>query len=92
MAQTSSGSRVTKELTPKIVRSLEVGGSTLPSVFVAKSSGGGCAGGGIAGRAGAVLAAGAVAVVDGASAAMAARECNKNVGKGKKGDEGPEQK
>ena len=64
----------TKELTPEMVRSIEVGGSALPSVFVAKSSCGGCAGGGISGRAGAVLAAGAVgAAVEAASAAMAAR-------------------
>ena len=68
-----------QELTPTLVRTIEVGGSALPSVFVAKSSCGGYAGGGIDDRAGAVLAAGTVgAAVEGASAAMAARVKRQN--------------
>ena len=68
----------TKELGLRMVCSVAVGASVLPSVFVAKSCCGGWEGGGIAGRrAGAVLAAGAVsAAVWTASSTMAAGRDN----------------
>ena len=74
-----------KESTPEIIRSIEVGGSNLPSVYISKNSCGGSAGDGMAGRAGAMLAAGAVGTaVDGASIFMAAIECDKNIMKMRK--------